>query len=119
MFKRPSTLKLFLSAAAGFLVAAALVCFPGPGCGHLKWNAGDGQALVAGEIYHHKLFVNYHLSQQDRQLADDLYERAIWLCVLQNEIDCLPFIILSSAVGPALLLINWRSSVSRMNQKTG
>lgn len=116
MLKRPSIAKFVLSAAAGFLVGAALVVFPGPRFGHLNWHAGDGQALEVSRIYNHNILGNYRIKEQDRQLGGELYDKAIWLCVLQNELECLPFLMFTSSLGPLILLATFRQSVCRQDQ---
>ena len=108
--------KIFLSAIAGFLIGAALVVFPGPGLGHLNWHAGDGQALEVSLIYNHNILGNYRIKEQDRQLGGELYEKAVWLCVLQNELECLPFLIVCGLLGPVLLQAKFRKSTSRLDQ---
>lgn len=116
MLNKPSIPKFIISAAAGFLIGAALVVFPGPGFGHLNWAAGDGQALKASRIFNRNIAVNFHLNEQERRLGADLYNRAIWLCILQNEIECLPFLMLTSSLGPVMLLICWRKPEPKMEQ---
>lgn len=116
MLNRPSIPKFFLSAAAGFLVGAALVVFPGPRCGHLNWDAGDGQAREVSRIYDHNIAVNFKLKEQDRQLGGELYEKAIWLCVLQNELECLPFLMFTASLGPVILLVRSRKSAAKIEQ---
>lgn len=116
MLKKTSTFKLLFSAVAGFLVGAVLVVFPGPGLGHLKWDGGNGQGVEACRIYHDNLEANFHLSEQEKRLAQESFQKTAGLCILQNELDCLPFLMLCSFLGPVILLVGWRSSVSKMDQ---
>lgn len=114
MLNRPSTSKLFLSAVAGFVIGAALVYFPGSVI--MKPGMRKGQPQEIYQIYFHDLTEGIHLSEQDRLSADQLHKRTVWLCVLLNELDCMPFLMLTTFAGPTFLLLRWRRSTSKIDQ---
>lgn len=94
---------LFLSAIAGFLIAAMLVLFPGSRFMHPGVREGQPQQIF--QIYYQDLHQGMKFrNEDDRNFADALRDRAMWLCLAQNEIDCLPLLIFSGCIGPAIIL---------------
>ncbi len=99
-------LKLVLSAIAGFLIAATLVFIPGTLFMRPSRREGAPREILG--IYHHDLVDGIYLKPEERQQLEDLINRAGWLCIAQNELDCFPFSLLVSSIGPAALIIRRR-----------
>jgi hypothetical protein len=103
------SIRLFLSAIVGFLIAAFLVLFPGSRFMHPGIREGQPQQIF--QIYYHDLLQGMKLkNEEDRKFADDLRDRTMWLCLAQNEIDCLPLLLFAGCIGPAIILFRKRKS---------
>jgi hypothetical protein len=101
-------LKIFLSAAAGLLLGAALVVFPGSL--YMKLGMREGQPELVDKIFFDDLNEGRRLNEHDRRLANQLFAKSGALCLALNELDCLPFLAFCSWMGPAVLIIKLRRS---------
>lgn len=104
--------KMLCSAIAGFLIAAAFVVVPGTI--FMRPSRREGQPQQILSRYHELKRASFGKNQQSDLLAEELIWKAFWLCVAQNEVDCLPFLVCCASVGPAIILLRSRNKNDNM-----
>jgi len=86
-------LKVFLSAIVGLFIGATLVYFPG-----VIFMKGSWPPVVY-EIFNADL----QLITKGIPVPDELRSKTKWLCIALIELNCLPFLLFCSCVGPTVL----------------
>lgn len=106
MPKEHYRLKLFLSAMAGLLVAAMLVVFPGTGLVFMR--PSTNKHLRDSHFYrtYWDVWMHYRieLHHEPPAILDEISQKAFWLCIAENEINCWPFLLGCTSIGPIILI---------------
>ena len=107
---KSTLLKVINSALAGFMISASLVVFPGTLFMKPSRQLGPAQMVLA---------LNMTLEQQywaagleTPKVLQDLMLQGFLLAIARNEVDCLPFLLIGTGLGPLLMWIKSQKNVA-------